>query len=320
MKTNTIEKKIGFINQIADIWNSVKFNLSIKKIGMRNIKTGLAVALSVLISKMLGMEYPFFAAIAAIVSMQGSVAESFTQGKNRMIGTLIGAIIGLGGTLIAPNNIIMVFSGIIAVIFILNSINRKGSIVIGCIVFLAISVNLQDEIPLIYTIDRIIDTVIGISVATFINYFIVPPDLLEKANKQCEKIKLIIFKIVDKEISFTDEYNPDILLKNISSFEKTLNVCEIEPNLKESDKIQIENMKKILIYSSKIQLHMNVLHSLKDGKINEHNKEVLEHLVYFKEEKMENDVISNETKIDTVYNYHLSAIIVNLNKVNEISL
>jgi len=109
-------------------------------------------------------------------------------------------------------------------------------------------------------------------------------------------------------------------LKNISSFEKTLNVCEIEPNLKESDKIQIENMKKILIYSSKIQLHMNVLHSLKDGKINEHNKEVLEHLVYFKEEKMENDVISNETKIDTVYNYHLSAIIVNLNKVNEISL
>lgn len=319
MKASFVEKRSS-IYQFIDIWNGIKGNVSIKKIGMRNVKTGLAVALSVTLSKMLKMEYPFFAAIAAIVSMQSSVIESFKEGRNRMIGTLIGAAVSLIGTLIAPNNIIMILLGIIAVIYLLNALNCKKSIVIGCIVFLAIAVNLKDESPFLYSIDRIIDTIIGISVAAFLNYFLLPPNLLEKANKQCEKVKSIMFKIVDNEISFNEECNPNVLLKHISSFEDTLNICVIEPNSKNYDEIQIGKMKKILMYSKKIQLHMNVLDSIKGGKINEHNKEALEHLVYFKEEEQENDIISEGSKTDVVYNYHLNAIIINLNKMKEISL
>lgn len=319
MKTSILEKRIG-IYQFNDIWNSIKENVSIKKIGMRNVKTGLAVALSVTLSKMLKMEYPFFAAIAAIVSMQSSVIESFKEGRNRMIGTLIGAAVSLIGTLIAPNNIIMILLGIIAVIYLLNVLNCKKSIVIGCIVFLAIAVNLKDESPFLYSIDRIIDTIIGISVAALLNYFLMPPNLLQKANKQCEKVKAIIFKIVDKELSFSEEYNPNVLLKHISSFEDTLNICAIEPNTKNCDEIQIYKMRKILMHSKKIQLHMNVLDTIKGGKINEHNKEVLEHLVYFKEEENENDIIIEESKADVVYNYHLNTIIINLNRIRAISL
>ncbi len=41
-----------------------------KSIGMRNIKTALAVTLSILISEFFKLDSPFYAAIAAVISMQ----------------------------------------------------------------------------------------------------------------------------------------------------------------------------------------------------------------------------------------------------------
>ncbi len=35
--------------------------------------------------------FPFYACIAAVITMQSTVHDSFTTGKNRMIGTIIGA-------------------------------------------------------------------------------------------------------------------------------------------------------------------------------------------------------------------------------------
>ena len=56
------------------------------KIGMRNVKTPLAVFLCVVIFQILNMGSSFYAAIAAIISMQSSVLDSFKTGKNRMLG------------------------------------------------------------------------------------------------------------------------------------------------------------------------------------------------------------------------------------------
>lgn len=64
----------------------MKFKL--EKIGMRNIKTAIAVVISILVSKLLKTEYPFYAAIASIISMQSSVEDSFKTGRNRILGTI----------------------------------------------------------------------------------------------------------------------------------------------------------------------------------------------------------------------------------------
>ncbi len=52
-----------------------------KSIGMRNIKTALAVTLSILISEFFKLDSPFYAAIAAVISMQNSVTGSYRVGK-----------------------------------------------------------------------------------------------------------------------------------------------------------------------------------------------------------------------------------------------
>ena len=149
--------------------------IEFKKVGMRNIKTAIAVVLSILISKAIKMEYPFYAAIASIISMQSSVEDSFKTGRNRMLGTIIGAIIGFLCALINPESLILVGLGIVIVIYLCNLLSWKESSSIGCVVFCAIMLNIKGNNPLFYSLNRILDTFVGIIVAIGVNYFIVPP-------------------------------------------------------------------------------------------------------------------------------------------------
>jgi len=144
-------------------------------IGMRNIKTGLAVFVCVIISRLLKLEYPFYSAVAAVIAMQSSVEASFKAGKNRMLGTFLGAVIGYVFALIYHGNIILLTLGVMAIIHICNLLKWKNAISIACVVFISIMLNDGHRDPLYYSINRLIDTFIGIIVALIINRFIVPP-------------------------------------------------------------------------------------------------------------------------------------------------
>lgn len=157
-------------------------NLVFKKPGMRNVKTAIAVVISTSISRMLKMEYPFYAAIASIICMQGSVENTIKSGKNRMLGTMVGALLGFICALIEPGNIILLGLGIVGVIYLCTLLNWKGSASIGCVVFCAIMLNLKGNSPALYSVNRIIDTFVGIIVALAVNYFIMPPKKEEEKN------------------------------------------------------------------------------------------------------------------------------------------
>jgi uncharacterized membrane protein YgaE (UPF0421/DUF939 family) len=139
--------------------------------------------LCILISRALKLEYPFYAAIAAIVAMQSSVSGSFKAGKNRMLGTFVGAIIGFVLSSIWPGSAILCALGIMMLIYVCNLLKWNDAIGVGGILVCAIMLNLDGRNPLIYSINRLIDTFIGIGVALLVNYFIVPPE-----DKKSEKV------------------------------------------------------------------------------------------------------------------------------------
>ncbi|WP_017812026.1 FUSC family protein [Paenibacillus shenyangensis] len=146
-------------------------------IGMRNLKTALAVLICLIISQLLHLEYPFYAVIATIIAMENSVTNSYTVGKNRMMGTIVGAFCGLIFALIDPHNAILAALGIIMVIYICNLLGWNKSVSIASIVFLAIMLNLRPgESPLLYGTHRVMDTLIGIGVAVLVNYLVYPPN------------------------------------------------------------------------------------------------------------------------------------------------
>ena len=68
---------------------------SIPKIGMRLIKTAIAVFLCFLVDFFRDGGTPFYSAIAAILCMQPELGSSLKVGKERIIATIIGGIVGM---------------------------------------------------------------------------------------------------------------------------------------------------------------------------------------------------------------------------------
>jgi len=148
--------------------------IAINRIGMRNIKTGIAVMITLLICELFKVTNPFFAAIAAIFAMESSIEATFVVVRDRMYGTVLGALVALGFVTFFPVNPITIGLGIIVVIYICNLFKWHGTIKITTIVFLAIALGVHDGDNVSYAFFRTIDTFIGLSISALVNVLIYP--------------------------------------------------------------------------------------------------------------------------------------------------
>lgn len=150
------------------------------KIGLRAIKTAVAVFLCALISMIFKREDIFCSSIAAIICMQQTYKQTIDTGINRFIGTLIGGIVGYIALELSdyiPNyewmRIFVLPFCILSVIYICNKIDKKQSVSIGCIVVLVIVARLGDPMSstFMYVVFRVMDTLVGIFIAMVVNRF-----------------------------------------------------------------------------------------------------------------------------------------------------
>ena len=64
------------------------------KIGARVIKTGIAVAITMFICKLLDLEPAFFGAVSAVINMQPSIFLSFRAAKDQILVHILGVLAG----------------------------------------------------------------------------------------------------------------------------------------------------------------------------------------------------------------------------------
>ncbi len=150
-------------------------------IGMRVMKTALAVYVCFLISLPRGNS-PFYSVIAAIISMKNDSIESMNTGISRIIGTLIGGSFGLGTILLINYLDISLFGHfhylilsliLVPVIYSSIRLHSPSSTTISCIVFISIAVShIDNASPFMFTINRVVETSIGVLVAIVINNFL----------------------------------------------------------------------------------------------------------------------------------------------------
>ena len=150
-------------------------------IGMRNIKTALAATLCALIYLPFDRN-PTFACIGSLFGMGSDMENSKLHGGNRFFGTIIGGIIGMGlfalYTLFYPNGemsplmLLFVFVGVVLVIVISQAFEWYGAIPPGGVVLCIILFNTPVEHYVIYSLNRMLDTGVGVSVALLVNHFL----------------------------------------------------------------------------------------------------------------------------------------------------
>ncbi|WP_164995916.1 FUSC family protein [Miniphocaeibacter massiliensis] len=151
-----------------------------KTFGPRTLKTAVATTLSIYVAHLLGMNNPILAGISAVVSMTSSVFDSYKISVNRILSTIIGAIIAIVFQYFGIKSMIAMFFGIILIINICNYFNWNKSTPLSCIVFIIIMLyqpRLSDDPSYyMYAFYRVTDTTVGLLIGFFINYFIYPPN------------------------------------------------------------------------------------------------------------------------------------------------
>jgi len=162
--------------------------MEIPRIGMRNIKTSLSVFACLFLFQIINRENSIYACVAAVICMQNTIVDSLEKGISRIIGTIVGGITGalilfVGTDLFSVREDMMMFIiplGIVILIKICVAIGMKQAVVISCVVYLSILISKnRDGGYILYTVNRVIDTSVGIIIALLINKYVMMPAKLK---------------------------------------------------------------------------------------------------------------------------------------------
>jgi len=147
-------------------------------VGMRNLKTALAATLCALLYWPFDRN-PTFACIGAVFGMGSDMGNSWLNGGNRLFGTIIGGFIGMGlfrlyigvypegGT--HPLLYLLLFVGVVALIVASVLFHWPGAVQPGGVVLCIILFNTPMDIYVSYSLNRMLDTGIGVFVAMGVN-------------------------------------------------------------------------------------------------------------------------------------------------------
>lgn len=146
-------------------------------IGMRIIKSAIAVALCMLVNLLRGDSgMVFYSMLAALWCIQMYRSNTWSNAVQRTIGTVIGALYGLVYILLYPQGhglafeTICLFISIVLVIYTTVLIRKNQASYFSCVVFLSIVINhIADTNPYSFVWNRFLDTMIGILIGILVN-------------------------------------------------------------------------------------------------------------------------------------------------------
>lgn len=150
------------------------------RIGMRAVKTVVAVGICLLTFQFLGLEGDINgiqAALGAVICMKSSLQNTLRTGVDRTIGTVIGSALGVLFLLLSgmlPGYLLGAFGilGTLLIIYLCNVFRLQASVPISIVVFLIILIAKRDIPPVYYGAVRLAETVFGIFVAYMTNRFL----------------------------------------------------------------------------------------------------------------------------------------------------
>ena len=157
-------------------------HIRIQPPGQRILRSVISVWLCMVVYVLRGMRgEPFYSIIAALQCVQPYSSNMLREGKDRIIGTLVGAFWGSailflellpeGGdfrTTVIFYILLGIFTGLVIYSTVLLNISQYA--LFAAVVFLGIAVyHIEDANPYIHVFYRTLETIIGVGVAIFVN-------------------------------------------------------------------------------------------------------------------------------------------------------
>lgn len=283
------------------------------RIGMRTLKTALAVVIGLYISYLLDLDSAIFVSIAAVSTMKPSMSESLEDFKKRLFTCVFGVMVGYFFSKISVVEYLeplIAGLGILLTIYILVVVKMKDMTQLSCIVFVASFCSNSDKFY--YATNRIIGTVIGIIVGVLVNYFISSPNVWEDfilAARSCYRSSNLVLKqILSGEKVDLSEFN-----RELASTTKLYKLLEKEADTPFQYRYKkISREKRIMSLIESISVRLEVVENMDADHFSfEVSQEAL------KRYDLEEEYSSDLDVEDRVYNYHIEYILKYMDQLKE---
>lgn len=281
------------------------------RIGLRTIKTAVAVVISMIIVYFYGATSSklIFAMLGAMAAVMPTFQESLESCISQIIGVIFGALVGLFLVALPLNSLISTGIGIILVITVYNTLQIHYSPSLACFIVVMLCTSPETN-AIEYAAGRIWDTAIGLAVGMLINTLIFPYD-------NSRQIRATVKTLDQETIGFMEDmFDGDNILPNVSKATRTIDDLARLLSIFSKQKLvmkmrrQQEELDAFLICQSKARLllaHMEVLCQIPElGRLNLNNRQMLMDAgANIRDERN----ITDPTDADQVTNYHVTHIL-----------
>lgn len=186
---------------------------------LQMLKTSIAALLSWVLAGLLPSDQPpIFAVIAAIIIVSPSVNQSLAKAFERTLGVMLGVVIAVAlGFAFGQTTWVILLAVVISVVLawaLRLSVGTSNQLPISAMLVLALGAASPT-----YSLERIVETVIGAVIAFVVNALIVPPVPLSEARREiltlAEETARSFERLADASVGRKGSVQPEMLLVEV---------------------------------------------------------------------------------------------------------
>ena len=286
------------------------FRLKHTPIGMRTVKTALAVTLSLMVIEYYGASPAkvVFATIGAISAVGPTFTASLLACATQICGVSVGALLALTLMALHVPSIVGAGIGIMLIITSYHHLKLKLVPVLPCLVLVNICLNPEVE-ALSFSLGRIWDTAIGLAIGMLVNTLIFPYDNSRKIRRMMEGLDGDLICSLE-DLFDGDDHLPkaDDLGEKIDALEGQLALFSQQRLLRRKrQKREIQRLTTCEDTAQALLVELEALCAMPSvGRLNRENRQAL--LALGAKVSREEPGVS-ETTEDVVSNYHVSQVL-----------
>lgn len=279
-------------------------------VGLRTVKTAVAVMLSLVIVEHYGASPAkvVFATIGAMSAVGPTFKASVRSCLTQICGVAIGGALAICMTQLYVPNTISVGFGIVLIITVYQYFRLKLVPVLPCLMLVNICLNPAVE-GLSYALGRLWDTAIGLGVGMLINTMIFPYDNSRKIRQTMEGLDRDLIRFLE-DMFDGDEHLPEAekIARKIDALEGQLVLFSEQRLLRrKKQKRELEQLRGCEDTAQALVIELETLRNMeRPGQLNEENWKALTTLGA----KITAPGTGSFTVEDLVANYHVNRILV----------
>lgn len=293
-------------------FTNLKFtNLKIR-IGLRTIKTAVAVVLAMIVVDAYGATTSklVFAMLGAMAAVQPSFKESWESCLTQIVGVLFGALMGVFLLSLKVPYLVATGIGMVMVITLYNVLKISYSPSLPCLIVVTLCTT-PDIQPMTYAMGRIWDSAIGLGIGMIINTLICPYDNSREIRATVKSLNTTLVLFLENMFDGDDVLpDADEMSKKIANMERQLNIFENQRLLTKLQKQrqELESFRDCRGKARQLVSHMEVLARMgRPGRLSAENRSAL---FACGAEITDPRVLENPEEIDVVTNYHVEQILI----------